>query len=199
MVHAPDTGRLRSLLARPFRLGLRTEAHRSRIAHDPFDRLEPLFDPVPLTGTRNPEPPYSTPASEPERTVGFASPSRAQHTPARRMRSRARYGLPGALPSEVFGPYAQSAEAELNADMDVDDELDTVTPTVPPDAEAPDNLVDRLSRALSGIDPGIEKNSVGHLPQAAADGQGSYREDHARLANGDTEVMKSNEPLADEI
>lgn len=190
MVHAPDTGRLRSLFARPFKLGLRGELRRSRIARDPFDRLEPLFDPIPLTAAREPDPAGSASSPGPERGIGFERSSHAPRTTTRHTPPHARYGLPGALPSEVFGPYARSAEAELNARVDADEDDEPYT------AEPTDSLVNRLSRALSAIEPALEKISDDNLLPAVGNGQESHRRAPAQPSKEATRVMKSNEPLA---
>jgi hypothetical protein len=188
MVHAPDTGRLRSLIARPFKLG--RETRRSRIARDPFDRLEPLFDPTPLTETREPDPARSASSSESQRATEIERVPHAPRGTVQRTPLRTRYGLPGALPSEVFGPYARSAEAELNAPVDADQE------TEPDAGEAADSLVDRLSRALSALDPAIEKISEGNGLAAVGNSQESHRRAPTNPPKEDEKLMKRNEPLA---
>ncbi len=172
MIYAPDAGRLRSLFARPFKRGSRTAAHRDFFTH----RLEPSFDSIPRA------------VAEPRELPSVAAPDRrTTYTPTKG--PRARYGLPGADPSDVFGPYARSAEAELSIDLDDDRESESASAT--DHAKAPDNLVDRLSRALSNIDTGNEKNSRVHTDDGRQTRPG---EGVSRSRNGE-KVMARDEEL----
>lgn len=156
MIYAPDAGRLRGLFARPFKRGPHTAAHRDLLTH----RLEPSFDPIPQAAAESRELPS---VAAPDRTPPYtpAKGPRTERQADTPTRPRARYGLPGAHPSDVFGPYALSAEAELS--IDIDDEQESENAPATGHARAPDNLVDRLTRALSDIETGDEKNSGFHF------------------------------------
>lgn len=184
MVYAPDAERLRSLFARSFKRGSHTPARRDHITH----RLEPSFDPIPQTVTPNRERPSAVVS---DRASAPATRADTQRAPDTWSRPRARYGLPGARPSDVFGPYARSAEAELSIDVEDDDESES-RPSATSESEGSDSLIDRLSRALSGIETDLEKNS--------GDPSGDQRdarpvEDPSRAKNG-PRVIALDEGLA---
>lgn len=195
MVYAPDSGRLRSLFARPF--------NRSRTTHDPLDRREPSFaspPPIPKRASA-----HAAPTADPEPIAPHANPPRAKPL----AETRTRYGLPGARPSDVFGPYARSAEAELSAGVE-EDEDDAIEPdhakedreatggTGALDAEeGPDGLIDRLSRALSGIEPGQEKNSVALFPIVAPESLAPKAVTRPSASNRAIEVLEHDELFTD--
>ena len=197
MVYAPDSGRLRSLFARPF--------NRSRTTCDPLDRREPSFasalpPPIPKRA-----PARAEPEADPKPIVPHANPPRAK----RLAETWPRYGLPGARPSDVFGPYARSAEAELSSAGIEDDEGDTIEPdrakedreatagTEALDPEGPDGLIGRLGRALSGIEPGQEKISVDLFPIVAPQSHAPNAGIRARASNQATKVLEHDELLTD--
>lgn len=124
------------------------EAHRRRLTRDLLHPAEPSFAPAePVVGPRpDPgparimSPAAAGPSFAPASPTAGGGPAEAWSSP------RYRYAKAGALASDVFGPYARSAEAELSAHWDEGDDPDDggIAPAGPNAAPA---------RGLPGTDP----------------------------------------------
>ncbi|MGE0023270.1 MAG: hypothetical protein AB7S70_06520, partial [Hyphomicrobium sp.] len=201
------------------------EAHRQRLERGVLHAAEPAFGPAePFVRTTT-----TTRASarEPQFTARAPAPAvaPATQTPTAQAKDRAtswtsaRFGAvrPSALPSDVFGPYARSAAAELSAGAEDDADTEngskmpansntappaepervevilkreTATVTLPADDGA-EGLISRIGRALKGIGEPSEKNSLTRLAAAPAASHGG--------APHDVEVLESSEAVSTDV